>query len=163
MLSLLLSTFLIAGADPDPVVLPKGPAPSILVGKIDRAGNLVSQVVVTEFVPVTEEYVVDVMGRKEVRNRTVNRPVMKTVMQTRDLSKATATTARGIKIDPADLARRLEKPGLVVLSADGKPVEAGYLSLFKDDTIVIVVPPVAAPIPGKVIEKKKEIEKKESR
>jgi hypothetical protein len=141
MLSLVLSTALLApAADTDPPVPPKGTPPTILVGQLDKKGNFAYETVVEQAVPEAREEKVNVNGKEEVRKITVYVIVQKKATVTRDLSKATITNAAGKKIDKKALAERLAKPAAVVFSADGKPVDKGFLAVFKADTIVIVMP-----------------------
>src|SRR5262249_43351009 len=99
MLPLLLSTALLAPADAEPVVTPKGTAPTLRVGRIDKSGNFVTETTVTQAVPVTETITVNVNGKQETREVTKYVPQTRVVKQTLDLSKATATTASGKKLD----------------------------------------------------------------
>lgn len=154
MLPLLLTTALLGQADAEPAIVPKGAAPIIRLGHIEK-GNFVTQTQLMQAVPVTEQRTVNVGGKQETVTVTSYVYQAKTVNQTLDLSKATATTAGGKKLDKDALARRLAKPAAVVWSADGKPVDKGYLAMFKPDTVVIVVPAAAMPVPGaKTLEKK---------
>jgi hypothetical protein len=151
MLPLLLSATLLApAADPDPAVTPKGTPPTILVGTIDKNGNLVTVVMRPEAVTVTRQVKENVNGKEVVRQIAVTEMRMTKAEVTRDLSKATVTTASGKKIDKKELAKRLAKPAAVLISADGKAVDKGFLALFKADTLVIVLPaPKAEELPTK--------------
>jgi len=149
MLPLLLSAALLApSADTDPAVTPKGTPPTLYVGHVDKDGHFVSEVTVQEVVPVTRTVKVNVNGKEETVTETAYEVRQKKVTIKRDLSKATVTTAGGKKIDRKELAKRLAKPAAVVFSADGKPVDKGFLAVFKADTLVIVAPAAAPTPPG---------------
>jgi hypothetical protein len=60
------------------------------------------------------------------------------------------TTADGKKVEVADAAKRLAKGGVVVVSADGKPVDPQHLKLFKGDVLVLVAPELVPPAAGGV-------------
>jgi hypothetical protein len=85
---------------------------------------------------------VNVGGKVEKRTETVMVPVT-TPSRTYSLDKATMARAGGGKIDRKELATLLGKPTMVVLSANGKPVDAAYLKVLRKDTIVLVVPAAA--------------------
>jgi hypothetical protein len=83
-----------------------------------------TKMVVTEqqFVPVTERHAVPL---KDVR----------------------AWTADGKVLDTDTLARRLDKRTPVLLSRDGRPLGAAYRGLFRDDAVILALPPMKAPEP----------------
>jgi hypothetical protein len=58
------------------------------------------------------------------------------------------TTADGKKIDTAEAIKRLKDGGVVVVSADGKPVSPQHLKLFKDDVLVLTSPELVLPTGG---------------
>jgi hypothetical protein len=63
----------------------------------------------------------------------------------------------GKKIDPQTLPERLKKETIVLLSTDGEPVDAHFLSAVKEGTLILV-PPVtrsdANPAPKTPVEKR---------
>jgi len=63
-----------------------------------------------------------------------------------DLKDLVVTTAGGKTVDAKEAVKQLENGGIVVISADGKPVDAGFLKIFKDDTLVIASPDLIAPV-----------------
>lgn len=86
-----------------------------------------------------------------------------TTVELRDVKDLTITTASGKKVDVADAMKQLKNGGVVVVSADGKPVSASHLKLFKDDVLVLASPELVGeqptstapgrpgkPLPGKV-------------
>jgi hypothetical protein len=53
----------------------------------------------------------------------------------------------GKEVTAAAVAKKL-KPGMtVLLSPDGRAVDAAYLRMFKEDTLVLIVPAEEAPVP----------------
>jgi hypothetical protein len=57
------------------------------------------------------------------------------------------STADGKEIAAGGVAARLKPGGIVLLSADGEPVNTAYLRMFNDDVLVLVVPAEDLPIP----------------
>jgi len=142
MLAMLMCVFVAAAADePEPAT--KAPPPTILMASV-KDDQLASRVTVTanKAVPVTRKVKV---GDKEVDVTTYESvPELRTVEVRHDLSKATFSTAGGKKLTVEDAKKRLTKAQPVVLSSDGKAVDAAYLKLFDKDALVIVMPlPVA--------------------
>jgi hypothetical protein len=58
-----------------------------------------------------------------------------------------AFTCDGQEVAVADLAARLAEEVAVLASADGRPIDKGYLNLVKDDTLVLTVPVEQPPPP----------------
>jgi len=86
--------------------------------------------------------------------KTVTEAVPVTVWHKKDLGKATFGTAAGKKLTKAEAEKRLAGAAPLIVSGDGKPVDAGFLAMFKGDTLVIVLPPAppavvpnAVPVP----------------
>jgi hypothetical protein len=129
-----------------PADSPRGTPPLIVRAEVDSAGDLVSKEQQIKYVPETRTRKVIIMGKEALQSYTVSVPVMTVHVRKWALEKATITEAGGKKIDRKELARRLERPAAVVVSADGKAIDAGYLKLFKKETLVIVAP-LAKPIP----------------
>jgi hypothetical protein len=122
---------------------PTGPSPVIVSAQVDKEGRLVCFVDSIEYRPETRTAQVNVAGKLEQRNYTVMVPVM-TKSRTHSLDKATIAQVGGGKVDRKELAKLLEKPTLVVMSADGKPVDPAYLKVLRKNTLVIVVPSAAS-------------------
>lgn len=62
--------------------------------------------------------------------------------EVKDLTVHT-TTGKSIPLDEA--AKRLSAGGVVIVSGDGKPVDPAFLGLFKEGTLVLASPELAAP------------------
>jgi hypothetical protein len=120
----------------------RGPSPTLVQARVDKEkGQLL--IVRSEVVMVPEtrtETVVLPNGRTE--NRTVTRfvTVPRQVEQTYELKLVQATDAGGKELDAATLTKRLRTPTVVLLSADGQPVDAGYRKALNKDTVVLRVP-----------------------
>jgi hypothetical protein len=71
------------------------------------------------------------------REVTVSRYV---TIELADLKDLKVTTAGGKTVDAKDAIKQLEKGGVVVTSTDGKPVDSGFLKIFREDTLVLVSP-----------------------
>ena len=85
-------------------------------------------------VPTVEEFVV-------TRTRMVQR--------TRRLPKARYFDTAGKEIEASRAARLLSRPTVVLVSADGKPLDPYYLRTIKEGTLVVVGPAFSQPVvPG---------------
>jgi hypothetical protein len=69
-----------------------------------------------------------------------------TTTHTLPLKKATIYTAGGKKLSEEEISR-LKVGAMVLLSADGHPVEEEYLALIKPETLILVVDVEALPSP----------------
>jgi hypothetical protein len=155
MFALVLAALAVADAPKvEPAPAASTQPPRIVTARV-KGDNLVSVQPVVVQKPVRVKVEVENNGKIEVREVTQLVTETKMVEQTWSLKKATAITAGGKKIDLDDLKKKLAKAQPIVLSADGKAVDASYLKLFDKDAIVIVVPidlkaipaPVPQPIP----------------
>lgn len=144
--SLVLGTCLLAPAAPvpaDTVPTPTGPAPQVAYLKADPGG----EVWVTGFTLLKQKFnqtVVSVVnGKQEVK--TVEREQVVQQHFRRQLTEVGGkiTTAGGTELSPAAVARRLADGGVVLVSADGKPVEKGWLRAVRPETLVIAAEPLA--------------------
>jgi hypothetical protein len=157
--SVLIASFVLTGADPEPDSIPKGPPPKLVAVK---GGGDTMMVTETVMVPITiaRKVVVEEGGKKV--EKVVTETTTRTEMRTRMISfkGATGRTAGGKKLDADEVIKRLAKPQVLAISADGKPIDAAYLRLLKSDTLVVElaaagavgggafpVPP-AAPVPA---------------
>jgi len=140
----MLMCALVASADAEA----KSPPPTILIASI-KGDELVSRVNVPAEAPVTVVKEVEKDGKKEKVTVTEIRVVTRTIDRRRDLKKATIMTAGGKKLTLEDARKRLAKPQPIVLSGDGKEVDAASLKLFDKAALVIFGPlpeqPIAKP------------------
>jgi hypothetical protein len=145
MLSLMVALLFPPAPAPAAEEKPTGPSPVLVSAKVDQEGRLVCFVQTTEYRPETRTVEVNVGGKVEKRTYTVMVPVT-TPSRTYSLDKATMARAGGGKIDRKELATVLDKPTMVVLSANGKPVDPAYLKVLRKNTIILVVPAAAPPM-----------------
>jgi hypothetical protein len=135
---------------PEPLELPKGPAPKVFVLNVDKdsRGYLDVQVTITKYVTETRTITMLVGGVPQVRNQQVQVPV--TTMERRRVAVSDDGVAvygpDGKKFDPKNLPK-LAGPAPVLLSADGKDVDPFYLSLAKSGTLIVVAPSLAGAQP----------------
>jgi len=141
---LLAAVALTADETPAPKDSPKEAAakapPRIITASV-KGDKLVTQATVTQVVPVPVTVKEKTKEGKEVDvTRVTMKTETRTIEQSYDLKKATATTAGGKKISLDDLKKKLARPQAIVVSADGNAVDEAYLKLFDKDVIVIVAP-----------------------
>jgi len=138
MLAMLMCALVAAAAD-EAEPARNAPPPVILNAAI-KGDDLVSRFTATSLVPVSVIKEVERNGRVEKITATELRAVIRTIENKLDLRKATITTAGGKKLTLEDARKRLEKPQPIVLSSDGKAVDAAFLKLLDKDALVIVAP-----------------------
>jgi hypothetical protein len=138
MTPLLLSAFLLAGADPEPASPPKGLPPILAYGS-EKGGEI--QLTMTKSIPVVEARVEKVMEGGKVVERVVQ--VTKHVLTSSQIvlprEGVTYATASGKKLDASEARKRLARGVIVAVSPDGNPVDPEYLKRFKPDLIVVTV------------------------
>ncbi|MGL4554063.1 MAG: hypothetical protein ACRC33_23115 [Gemmataceae bacterium] len=149
--TLLIATFLMAGQDPEPDSVPKGPPPRLMAVPAGGGTFLTTEAVQVP-VNITKAVTAEEGGKRVTR--LVTETVMRTEMRTRRVSFAGARgrTAGGKKLDADEVAKRLTTPQVVAISADGKPVDPAYLRLLKADVLVLELAgtaggPAAMPVP----------------
>src|SRR5687768_7842889 len=112
--SMLIATFVLTGADPEPDSTPKGPPPKLIAV---RGGGDPFTVTETVMVPVTvaKKVVVEEGGKKveKVVTETMHVSQMRTMMIS--FKGAKGRTAGGKKLDDEELAKRLGKPQVVAI------------------------------------------------
>ena len=158
MTSFVLSMALAA---PVPVAPPApaatGPIPRLLELKADSNGKIMVTVMRTTMEKVTIAIGGAVNpGGAPPAAATREVPVTKMItVELGDVKDLKITTADGKKVEVADAAKKLKDGGVVVVSADGKPINPNYLKLFKDDVLVLTSPELigqaGATFPGKVL------------
>ena len=129
----------------------KSPAPYFLDLKTDAKGLFARTA--TKYVPRTETRTVNVTKQVEVEGKTVSRIVSEQqtvtvtvpmiVVEALSARELPATTPDGKPVAPADAATAYAGGVKVVVSADGKPIDAKYLKAFKDDVLVLTVKALA--------------------
>jgi len=125
-----------------------GPLPRLMEVKTDTNGKVTVTVIRTE-----KQKVQVAVGRvggaganppPAVVTREVMVPKMIQV-ELAEVKDLTITTADGKKVDVADAVKQLKNGSVVIVSADGKPVNPHYLKLFKDDVLVFTSPELVGP------------------
>jgi len=140
MFALLLAAVAV-GADVEPAT--KGGGPPLFVIASVKDDKLVRRMAIVSYKAETRTVEVNVNGKIEKQNVTVQVPVWQMIEQAWDLKKGTAKTAGGKKLDLDALKKLMEKPRVVIVSSDGKAVDDAYLKLLDKEAIVIVAPQVA--------------------
>lgn len=165
--SFVLSMALAAPVPATPATpIPSGPVPRLMeVKAVD--GKLMVTITRMEMVQVGAGNAINPNGGAAPAVIKAQRAVTKTI-ELGEVKDLQITTADGKKIDTAEAAKRLKDGGVVVVSADGKPVSPLHLKLFKDDVLVLASPelipaggavpgvrpgvrPLPAPVPGNVV------------
>jgi hypothetical protein len=147
MLQLLLASAVLAAPAPrvdDPPV-PTGPAPQFAIVRLAGDGNLVQR----ELVPVTTQKIVvvkvNVQGTVVTRHQAVNVIEYKQVEKMTRVKGLQAFDTFGKPVLAEKLPELLKKDTLVLISADGKLPDAGYLRIVKEGTLILVLPSPTAP------------------
>lgn len=125
---------------------PKGPPPKVMVLHGDNDGGLYLQVEVTRLVEEKRAEQVKNGDRVETREVAVTVPVTETIRLSLDDKGVAVYGADGEKIT-AKALRRVAPPVAVLISADGKPVDALYRKLLRDDGLIVVAAALALPAP----------------
>ncbi len=138
--SLLLGTVLLAPAAPvpeDAVTNPTSPAPQVAYLHADANGNVNITGYTFKIVKQNRSRSVVENGQRVVKTEQVD--VRQQVHFSRSLSGADMklNTADGKELSNADALARVKSGAVVLISADGKPVEKAWLRAFGTDTIVV--------------------------
>src|SRR5579883_1154108 len=143
MLSLVLMTALVPGADP--TVAPGGQPPEQMLASIDSRGNLtLTHAVCVCYGPGPHENTVTAHEMKDkdkvaVKVKVKTSSVMLTTAQL-PVKYVQAYTIDGKTIPTEKLTTLLAKEKTVLVSLDGKKVDPFYLELYKEGTILLVPP-----------------------
>ena len=117
---------------------PQTPAPTYSVAWKTKKGDLLLSYTMTIYQSETRERIVVKDGKEERVKYTVRRPVLLRKYHTKRIADLTITNAIGRKLSAEDVLDALEKPTIVLISSDGRPVDPYYLRIVKRDTLVIV-------------------------
>src|SRR5262249_50496657 len=147
--SLVLGTALLAPGAPvpqDTIPTPTGPAPHVAYLKADPNGDVCINGFTVQKQKVTRTISTIENGQRVIK-QVEDEQLVPHAFQTR-LTEAGGpiTTAAGAERRPADAARRVKDGAPVLVSADGKPVEKGWLRAVRPDTVVIAAESLAATI-----------------
>jgi hypothetical protein len=137
MTPLLLSTFLLAGADPKPSSPPKGPSPTFAFGSL-KGGE--ASLDITHSVPATESRIEQEVEGGKITEKAVQvtKSMYVTKQMTHPLDGVSFATAGWKKLD-AEVKKRLAKGAIAALSSDGHPVGPKLLKHLKPDLQVMTV------------------------
>jgi hypothetical protein len=138
----LLSVALLAGslrADDSPR-LPNGPQPLQVLAGMDKAGNVLLWQTSVKLVPEQRTQRIDRGGGKvEERTYVVQVPVTRQVQRRFPSKDVEAFGTDAKKVDAKKLAELLDKKTVVLVSADGRPVDPFYLQIIKEGTVILVI------------------------
>jgi hypothetical protein len=148
-----LGVLLFAGASrsQNPPARPEGSPPTQREA-VFKDGFLLSKLVVTVFVNEKRvRKVTDPDGKVKDVEYIVTVPVNKTVEEKIDPKKATIARADGKAVPIEELAKVLEKPGIVMVASNFEKVDPFYLQFLAAETLIVVPerPLVAVPIDPK--------------
>jgi RNA polymerase sigma factor (sigma-70 family) len=125
----------------DRVELPKDFPPQQALAKVDKEGQITVKNQVNTYKVVTTP------GPGPGQTTAAMVPETSIIATNYKSDEYSAHDVKGKKIEPKDLAKRLEKEALVLTSNSGKPVDPLHLRLMKEDTIVLVLPLPQAAVP----------------
>ena len=134
--SFVLSMALAAPVPPPAPPVASGPVPRLVELKPNADGKIMIAVMRTEMVKVP--VAVPPGGGVPIQREVAAYKLM--TVELGDVKDLKITTADGKKVELADAAKQLKGGGVVVVSADGKPVSPNHLKIFKDDVLVLVSP-----------------------
>lgn len=161
MLASAILACMLAGVEPDyqqlpeyrPIPNPNGPAtppvPQLL--EVDVKDGK-SQVQVWRVKKVTELRVTVVEGKdgkfvEKREKREVEAPQLESVPLAK-VNDLTIMTAGGKKLNVDEAEKRIAEGCVVVVSSDGKPVDAKFLKLFRNNVVILVSPEFVKPTGG---------------
>jgi hypothetical protein len=130
------------GPAQDATKLPTGPTPRlVVVGKLMPEQGLLT-IREGKLVPVVfqEKRAVVVGGMQVEQLVTVTR--FQTVIEEKSIiiKGSEFQTAGGETLKADEAAKRMTPGSIVLMTSDGKPIDAAYLRVFKSDTLVIIPP-----------------------
>jgi hypothetical protein len=127
------------GADENPAP-PKGPQPTARVASLDEEGNVRVRITEAGERPVTTVKRTVVGGAVREVETTVMTPFFSEIVKKVPVKDVKAFDTRGKALDEKALAEALKKETIVLVSADGNPVDPFYLKIVKEGTVVLVLP-----------------------
>jgi hypothetical protein len=119
---------------------PEGPQPLASIARMSGKDELL--IWQMDWVPVNQEV------QKNIIKDGVTRTVTENVTVYQQVYRMLSVTSRGMqgydtkgkKIDAETVRRRLKKDTSVLISTNGQPVDRFYLNLFREGTLILVVP-----------------------
>lgn len=129
--------------------VPAGTAPRLMELKPDANGKVTVTVLRTEMQKVQVGAAIapgGAPGAVPPVNAVREVPVARmATVELGEVKNLTITTADGKKLEKEEALKKLAGGAIVVVSGDGKPVSPAFLKVFKDDTLVLASPELAAP------------------
>ncbi|MCI0641626.1 MAG: hypothetical protein L0Y72_17675 [Gemmataceae bacterium] len=122
---------------------PSGPQPifAVVSGVEPAAGTIQVRRLEAVQVAVNVPESVNVNGQAITVMRTVHRQESRMVEVVYALEKTQAQTAGGKKLTKEEVGKQLKAGSVVLISADGRPVDPVYLRAIQTDTVVLVTGP----------------------
>jgi hypothetical protein len=115
--------------------LPGGPAPYWVCASIAKDGKIIVGIPVITYKTVTTKIKKD----GEEKEAYYYEPVAKENVKSFEPGDVKGFDVQGKPMDSKDLAKLLEKKTLVLCSTDSRKVDAFYLRIIKDGTVVLVI------------------------
>ncbi len=125
---------------------PTGPAPWIVFLKTNPSGQVSLFVYTSQKIKVTKLIAVAVNG--QVVNKQVEEEVTRTItsLVTLDSLAASYATAGGTPVPVSEVLKKAEEGIAVLVSADGKPIDKGWLRAAGPASVVLTAAALAGPI-----------------
>jgi hypothetical protein len=138
--SLLLAAAITAPAAPipqDTVPNTTGPAPRVVAVKADGTGAIWITANVYEKRKVQQQYVVQENNKNVVKTQEVEQLVNNYVRKTMGDFGGKFTTAEGMSLTTEEATRRVKDGATLLVTADGKPIDKGWLKAINGDTVIM--------------------------
>jgi RNA polymerase sigma factor (sigma-70 family) len=126
--------------------LPTSPAPQQVLVVLNEEGDLMVCQQILFYQPVTT-YKRLKGNEGQIQPVTSYKEAHSTQLAIFDRKKIRVYDTKGQAVDAKELPKRLKGETLVLISADGRPVDPLHLRLYKEDTLVFVLPRPAPPPP----------------
>jgi hypothetical protein len=131
---------------PEGILAPQGPPPKGAVAKVVGDSLEITESLVEYRQEARTEQVL-VNGQLVARMVNVTVPVYKLIKKAVPLTAVQGHGTDGRPIDPKRLRELLASEHAVLVSADGRPLDAFYRNMLKDGTLILVIGPAIAPAP----------------
>jgi hypothetical protein len=114
-----------------------GPAPRVVAVRADGNGTVWITAQTWEKRKVVESYVTTENGKQAIKQREVERNVSNYINKSLAEFGTRFSTAEGAALSADDAVRRLKDGATLLVTADGKPVDRGWLAAVDRDTVVM--------------------------
>jgi len=138
--SLLVAAAVTAPAAPVPRdALPNttGPAPRVAAVKADASGSVWVNAYTYSKQKVQQQYLVVENGQQVVKTREVEQTISNYIRKQLGDFGGKFTSADGTTLSTEEATRRVKDGATLLITADGKPVEKGWLKAVSGDTVVM--------------------------